>query len=108
VTAFPPYAGLPASVINPGVGPSKMAFVNPFNGNKCRYGDPTTLAEVQSSNPLGLEKFTFEMFYYFRVLLLKRLTTLDISSCFHSFTFEMFYYFKNFYFECFAIFRQWK
>ncbi|KAJ1488651.1 glycoside hydrolase, partial [Baffinella frigidus] len=40
--------GLPASVINPGVGPSKTAFVNPFNGNKCRYGDPTTLAEVGS------------------------------------------------------------
>ena len=39
--------GLPASVINPGK-PERRNFVNPYNGNKNNFGDPTTLAEAGS------------------------------------------------------------
>jgi mannosyl-oligosaccharide alpha-1,2-mannosidase len=39
--------GLPASVINPGM-ESKRTYINPYNGLKNAFGDPTTLAEAGS------------------------------------------------------------
>lgn len=48
VQAMETPTGLPASVINPRHGSAKRDYVNPYNGNKCRFGDPTTVAEVGS------------------------------------------------------------
>ena len=39
--------GMPASVINPGI-VSKRTYINPYNGHKNSFGDPTTLAEAGS------------------------------------------------------------
>lgn len=48
LTAMQTPTGLPASVINPKLGSSKQSFINPYNGNQCKFGDPTTLAEAGS------------------------------------------------------------
>ena len=47
LAAFDTPSGLPASVINLAQ-PAKRAFINPYNGHKNNFGDPSTLAEAGS------------------------------------------------------------